>query len=463
MASALRRARMTVVDAAKRQNRAPRGRGDQVSITLEVDEDEPTPGLLPDGRPDPAYASALGLVPAPLSRRAIAFVIDLAIVVVMAIPVIIALVSIAGQLNDSTSPTELFGQSGIVFNLVLLALGELLINVAIIVQLILHGRKGFTVGKALVGIRSVNVARFDRPGFWWMVLRGLVFQFSVVVVPLLGAVVMVASPLWDPQKRGRGWLDAVGQNWLIDITHGLNPYDAKALRHARRRLEEPDKAPDVGLPSLATGAQSGTPGERSPLFAPGSRSHSAIVGGVQLAGQPPAPQASQPPGQQVPAQLPTQPAGQPSSAQLTSQPPAPARIAPAPPVPMPAPAAASTAAAAPPTPPAQPAPSTIVFDTGIRFEVSRDGLIGRNPEPRAGESGLELLSVPDDTLSVSKTHAAFGIDAQGFWVSDRDSRNGVAIRSVDGESTIVSAGERSYVRAGDTVFIGQRSFVVHPA
>lgn len=405
-----------------------------MSITLEVDEDEPTPGLLPDGRPDPAYASALGLVPAPLSRRAIAFAIDLAIVVVMAIPVIIALVSISGQVAGATSTTGLFGQPGIIANLLLLALGELLINVAVIVQLILHGRKGFTVGKVLVGIRSVNVRRFDRPGFWWMVLRGLVFQCSAIIVPLLGGVVMAASPLWDPQKRGRGWLDAVGQNWLIDIAHGLNPYDAKALRHARRRVEEPDKAPDVGLPSLATGAQIGAPGERSPLFAPGSRSHSAIVGGVQLSGQP----QSQP-----------QPALQP-------QPPAPARIAPAPPVPTAAPPVL-------PTPRAQRAATMIVFDTGIRFEVSTGGLIGRNPEPRAGESGMELLSVPDDTLSVSKTHAAFGIDAEGFWVSDRDSRNGISIRSVDGASTIVAAGERSYVRAGDTVFIGQRSFVVQPA
>jgi hypothetical protein len=304
-----------------------------------------------------------------------------------------------------------------------------------------------------------------------MVLRGLVFQCSAISVPFLGAAVMLASPLWDPQKRGRGWLDAVGQNWLIDITHGLNPYDAKALRHARRRLEEPHKAPDVGLPSLATGAQNGTPGERSPLFSPGSRSHSAIVGGVQLAG-PPAPQAP-PPAQQSPAQP-----------VLDPQPPAPVRIAPAPPVPMPVPPAtpappASPATAAPPTspataapptspaspttaaPPAHPAACTIIFDTGIRFEASRGGLIGRNPEPRAGETGMELLAVPDDTLSVSKTHAAFGIDAQGFWVSDRDSRNGVAIRSVDGASTIVPAGERSYVRAGDTVYIGQRSFVVH--
>jgi uncharacterized RDD family membrane protein YckC len=399
------------------------------------------------------------LLPAPLGRRAIAFAIDLVIVLVLAVPILVGVIGLIGAVNTAASTGAPLGALAVFQNVISILIGELLINVAIIVQLALHGRKGYTIGKLFVGIRSINVVRFDRPGFWWMVLRGLVFQVSGIVVPLLGAVAMAISPLWDPQKRGRGWLDAVGQNWLIDITNGLNPYDTKALRHARRRLEEPQAAPTAGLPSLATGAPSTAPGERSPLFAPESRSHSAIVGGAHApdaaqvapaAGPPPAPVPGTAPNA-APAGFVVPPAPTPIAA--------PPLMSPQPPPPVPRPASSEPAALEP----ARSTATTIVFDTGVTFTVATDGLIGRNPQAQPGERDQELISIADDTLSVSKTHAAFGIDAGGFWVSDRSSRNGIAIRSVDGASTPVATGDRAYVRPGDTVFLGQRSFVVRPA
>lgn len=106
---------------------------------------------------------------------------------------------------------------------------------------------------------------------------------------------------------------------------------------------------------------------------------------------------------------------------------------------------------------------TIIFDSGVRYEVERAGLIGRSPRTAARESGMELVSVADDSRSVSKTHAEFGIDEWGFWIDDRRSRNGTAIRAVDGVSAAVDPGARTYVRPTDTVFIGSRWFVVRPA
>jgi len=43
-------------------------------------------GLDAQGRPDPAYAAALGLVPAPFGRRALAFAIDIAIWLILQLP-----------------------------------------------------------------------------------------------------------------------------------------------------------------------------------------------------------------------------------------------------------------------------------------------------------------------------------------------------------------------------------------
>ena len=48
-----------------------------MSVTLHVDETaSSTPGVTPEGKPDAAYASLIGLKPAPLGRRAAAFAID---------------------------------------------------------------------------------------------------------------------------------------------------------------------------------------------------------------------------------------------------------------------------------------------------------------------------------------------------------------------------------------------------
>ncbi len=67
-----------------------------MSVTLDVD-DEPIPGLDADGRPDPAYAAALGLVPAPAGRRSAAFALDAAVWVVLALPGVIGAAMLAGR------------------------------------------------------------------------------------------------------------------------------------------------------------------------------------------------------------------------------------------------------------------------------------------------------------------------------------------------------------------------------
>lgn len=371
----------------------------------------PVDGGVPQGFEE---AFALGLRAAPLGRRALAFGVEVAIVLVIAVPGVVGFVQMASDAAAGRVP--LLGST-------ILLLSSLVVGCGFqVTQVVLHGLKGVTVGKAIFRIRSINMQMLGKPGFWRMLLRALVLQVGLWVPPLVGAVVVLLSPLWDARKLGRGWLDVIGGNWLIDTANGLDPYDAKALRRARKEVESPTETAQSDLPSLATvysGASIQPPAE----FARGARLESAIVGAVHSS--------------------PVAPAG------LVRAEPAPTEPAPAEPSP-------------PESSPRQATEAVLVFDDGTRIRVSGGGLIGRNPEAREGEAAGMLVSVADETWSISKTHAAFGFDARGFWILDRASRNGTSVRVGD-ELRVVSGQARMQVGWGQTVVLGDRTFVVRSA
>ena len=374
------------------------------------------PGNDVGAHPDFEYALALGLRPAPIGRRALAFGVEVAIVAVVAVPGVIGM----SQLVAAGAG----GTAGSLVSVTLL-LSSLFVGYAfVLIQVVLHGLKGVTVGKAIFGIRSVRAATLGKPGFWRMLWRALILQVSLLVSPL--AVVVLLSPLWDPGRRGRGWLDRAGGNWLIDVAQGLDPSDAKALRLAKRTLEPAAEPAQTGLPSLAT-VFTGSAIEPIP-FVPATRLESAIVGVVQ---------------QPLPAS-PEQPA-----AEARPLP----RVQPLPTV-QPLPGAHSAPAARGPL-----TEALLLFDDGTRIRVSGSGLIGRNPEPRAQEAVGMLVPIADDSWSVSKTHAAFGFDDRGFWIVDRASRNGTSLR-VGEEFVRVPTHSPTPVGVGQTVMLGERSFVV---
>jgi hypothetical protein len=244
--------------------------------------------------------------------------------------------------------------------------------------------------------------------------------------------------MWDPELRGRGWHDRAVGAWLIDVRKGLDPFDAKALRAARRRVDSPPPVDVTGLPSLASESATSDP------FVPGPRLSSAVVGGpaagtVAVEGELP-PQAAA----TTPESAPT-----------------------APPAATASPTAGPPAATAPPTagPPAPGTPPTavITFDDGTRYRLSGTGLIGRDPAPTAGETAAALLAVADTTSSVSKTHAAYGIDEHGFWIMDRGSTNGTEIHDQQGAVTVLAPGEQTRVPWDASVLLGERYFIVSRA
>lgn len=401
-------------------------------ITAEVD-DAPTPGLRDDGTPDPAYAAGLGLRPASTGRRSAAFAIDAAAGAVLSSPAVVGVLLAVPALLESASPADpaaLLGALG--GSAVLILVGQGLALAFGLVQLIMHGRRGVTLGKALMGLRSVNVATFARPGFWRVVLRALVLLLSTVV-PVVGPALLFASGLWDREHRGRSWLDRLARAWVVDARGALDPFDVKAMRHARKAYEAPERVEAAPLPSLATIGGAPT------AFVPVQRSNSGVVSGSPEAARwaPPAElDAASGPGVDAgPGLVPAAPFA----------------------APVPAPPGAAPAAA---VAPARPLAVSLHLDDGTVVPVPRTALLGRDPEPQPGEHADLLLPLVDASMQLSKTHAAFGIDpASGFWMLDRGSSNGTRATSAAGD-LVLAPGERTSIPTGSTVAVGGRTFRV---
>lgn len=374
---------------------------------------EPVPGTGPDGRPDPAYAAALGLVPAPNGRRSAAFTIDAAVWVLVAVPAVIGWAQLvvavtatgAGAFQSAADVAALVGP------LVLVGVGQLLVGVLGIVQLALHGRRGVTIGKASVGLRSVNVATFERPGFWRVTLRALVLWFSQAVLPVIGPALCFSSGLWDPEGRGRSWLDRIGRCLVVDARNGLDPFDAKALRQARRQVESEPLARRATLPSLASER-----GVDERTFIPAARSSSGVVA---------APPSSQGASEAAPGGWTPPPLGAPA-----------------------------------PGPSLGPA-ATLVFADGARIAASGTILLGRGPaRSDTDPADAALVPLTDPTMGLSKTHAAVEVDGRGIRVTDRWSSNGTSLIDAAGVERELEPGVPHVVPPGSAVRLGGLEFRV---
>lgn len=456
----------------------------------EIDDGAPEiEGLDAQGRPDPAYAAALGLRPAGRGARVLAALLEWTVAVVIALPAIIALTPVVGQVASGRfDPAEFFARGDLVWIIVAVAASQGLMIAYVVVQLVLHGRKGVTLGKAVCGIRSVNVRTLERPGFW----RGAVVRYLVayasLIVPVIGPVlVIMLSPLFDIERRGRGWLDLAAATWFVDVRGGLNPYDSKRMRIARKRVKTPEHEEKAPLPSLATPVHRDAPAE----YIPSARFSGGVIGAHRATSGPTSEQpkaaasgsmvSSAPPslatGAPAPASFAPPAAAAPSPAPAPTPAPAQAPAAPAPvqaPAPTPAPPAPAPAAPAPAAPapaaPADPQSDTplpapagvraiLVLDTGERIEVRGTTLLGRSPSAAAGEGVAHLVPVVDDTRSVSKTHIAVMPTRRGVLVVDRASTNGSAIVR-GGSETALPAGHPAQLQIGDTVRFGDRSLQV---
>lgn len=97
---------------------------------------------------------------------------------------------------------------------------------------------------------------------------------------------------------------------------------------------------------------------------------------------------------------------------------------------------------------------------GRRVELGRLVLIGRSPTPGKGEDGAQLVSIGEDSKTVSKTHLAVGVDERGPWVMDRGSTNGSGVASGLGTIESIPAGLKVRVGAGQQVSYGEKLLTV---
>ncbi len=97
---------------------------------------------------------------------------------------------------------------------------------------------------------------------------------------------------------------------------------------------------------------------------------------------------------------------------------------------------------------------SILLDDGRRIALDGLILLGRNPQPQAGEEDAQLIKIADETRTVSKSHLAVGLDAGGVYVVDRGSTNGSTVSTTNGMSTRCKAGEMVRVGEGAIVSIG---------
>ncbi|CAH0123090.1 RDD family protein [Microbacterium sp. Bi121] len=426
------------------------------------DEKDEIEGLDENGRPDPAYAAALGMLSAPLGRRALALVIDVAVWLVLQLPLWLGTVPLLLKLaTGSISPYGLVNHPSFILAIVTAAATVVLTLVVSIVQLVMHGRGGRTIGKGSLGIRSVNVRTLGRPGVGWVLLRYLLMGASGIV-PLIGPVLLLASPTFDPERRGRGLHDKATHVWLVDVRKGLNPYDDKRMRVARK-LVKAEPAPErSSLPSLATPQDPAV----APQYRPGSRVSAGVIGiarphtpdsrpeiGAPAAA---APAASVPVEAGKPVMGGYRPAGESPTAPEPGPQPTPAaqeaRAAAQVPNPQPTPQAAR------PQQPVAAAPQSVVFglrlDTGESIPVAAPVLLGRNPDA-AGHPGAHTVALEDESKSLSKTHLLVRPVEGGLEIMDCGSTNGSGLVRGGTEYEVV-AGAPVVTIEGDTVRLGDR-------
>lgn len=379
--------------------------------------------------------------------------------------------------------------------------------VVVLVQWVLHGRLGWTLGRRAVGIRTVD-ERTRRPiGMARVLLRGLVVAAGSLALGV-GQLVVLISPLFDSSGRRRGWHDQAARSLVVDVR---GPAGTGTPPPPRPEVAQAPTALAWRGPAGATSAPAGRPAETpwtAPPPPPGPPAAPPPAGQGRHVDAPPAPAVAHPPtAPLVLAPLAQHRAGPdldtrampiiaagPAAVLGATPPVPPPPAAPDPVTPVPAPpASAGVTADAPrpgrpaflagvpgasapppadeledveatrrhvpgvrpgdePEPEPGPAGAVVEISDGQRVLVQHTALVGRNPA--AAADGVQLVRVVDPTRSVSKTHLQLAVEPSGVWVADRGSTNGTVVTLPDGAQVICPVDQPVRLRVGAVVVFG---------
>nr|WP_260173388.1 RDD family protein [Nocardioides albus] len=413
-----------------------------------------------------------------MGRRALAAAVDIVCYLILQVPYLVFTFPLLLKLAQGKFGFARF-LSHPDFMLAAIAGGAtvLLTLIFVIVQIVLHGRRGVTIGKSLAGVRSINVKTLERPGVGRAFLRALVLWGSGIVP--IAPIVFLASPLFDKEKRSRGWHDKVSEMWMVDVREGLDPYDEKRMRIARKTVAAAPVAERKSLPSLST-----PHAQDAGSYRPSGRVSAGVLGvsrpkakpdepgvspGGALATPPSGPVAPKP----VTPSIPPSRAVTPNQGQTVPPPPTPTPYPTPPPTPTPTPTPAPTPVPTPVPNPSQghtPAPTTgaqqaqpsprgimLKVDSGERIPVAGLVLVGRDPALTENTLGARTVSIID--VSVSKTHLSLRPSGDGVEVTDRGSTNGTVVIH-EGATRRLNAWEPVLAPVGAMIRFGDRSALV---
>lgn len=310
--------------------------------------------------------------------------------------------------------------------------------VGAVAMLMVEGATGATIGNAAMRIRSVSVTTGGPPGFGRALGRRFIEQLGSLV--LVGAPIIAASSAWDAAELRQGWQDKIAGTTMVGVGPGAGstptsrqqlelapPSAASTVVPADDRLMSTPLPPAASPSTAARPAQEAVAGPgQAPLLPRSTGGLIATVPGFEAVAESALPFTPPPPVAVVVDELD-------EDLDHTRMSPAAARHA---------------------------RSYELRFDTGEVVMVDGSGLVGRSPTPRVGERVEHLVPIVDPARSVSKTHLAFGIGPDGFWVSDRDSTNGTRAVSETGVVTDVLGDVRVTVAVGGTVEFGERQFTV---
>lgn len=329
-----------------------------------------------------------------------------------------------------------------------------------------EARSGRTLGKRLLGIRAAQLGVDYAPGLRRGMVRSALLGLSHALA-LVGQFLLIATSALDRTGRGQAWHDRAAGTRVVSIRADARrtaPVAQYAPGPAPAVVPQGQAAPGV-LPPPASPWGQEPPGYAPPVSDPaGSAPEDAAQSAQPGPAQPPA-AGTDPTGSAAGR-------GAPAHGASSSAPPG--RPAPPPPEqsftppPMPAPPADGRTLDPSELPDLdawreqaqQGAVFVLTVDDGTSATVSGTGLIGRRPQVGPAEQVAHLLAVDDPGRSLSRTHAAFGIDGEVLWVEDRGSANGTVVVGPDGTATRALPGQRIPVPEDGRIDAGERSITV---
>ena len=352
-------------------------------------------------KPDRVTGLPPGVSVAPLGRRLVAQLVD------AVVPAVLGLVAYAvGDDGPGVSAASV--------------IAVLLIIAWCLLVWWMFATRAAGPGMRLMKLQLVGFTNGRPIGWGRFLVRSLVL--ALLTATVVGLLVMLVFLLRHP--RHQGWHD-LAANSVVIVERPLAPRSRPAA--AASSAGTPGKEPAPSKVAAGAGAAGGPGRDPLPTSVPASALPMAPSGaevglaplapGQVAAGRVPPPVAG---ATAVPAESPeetTQPGTVPAAAETDQR-------------------------------------WVAVLDDGREVPVRGLVLLGRNPQPRPGEEGAELIKVADESRTVSKSHLALDVDAGGLFVVDRGSTNGSTVTTADGRVSRCVPGDAVRADEGSVVSMG---------